>query len=399
MTRVLRRTLQAVVLLAAIWAGLALAFGWSRGGVERFCPFGGLETLWSVVTRQAFTCAMGPYNLTLLVALLLMTLVARKAFCGWMCPVGTVAEAISALGQRLHPSRRGATPAVALPGPWAPPRRVDAGLRWLRLPVLLALLGFTVGTGELVFRAYDPYYVLFSAHGHDVRWWSYPIVGLLLGAAVVIPMAWCRYLCPLGGALWPVARFGVLRLRRDARACVDCGRCDAACPHGLAVAGREAVTSGECTLCLECSRACGERGALTLSAGRVRVPAWALVALLAAGTVAGLVAAEHVAFASVRRTYQAASADADLRRVSFDVDGVRCVDTAGIAAGQLAATPGAVAFTAFAADHRVTIEYDARHTDPDRLQKALEGPVWDARTGEFRFGVFKVREILPEEVP
>jgi ferredoxin len=394
MTRALRRTTQLAVLLAAAWAGLGLALGWSRGGVERFCPFGGVETLWSIVTRQAFTCAMGPYNLTLLLALVAVTLVARKAFCGWVCPVGTVAEALGALGRRL---RRGGT--STRPGLVAPPRGLDAALRWLRLPVLGAVLGFTVGTGELIFRPYDPYYVLFSAHGHDVRWWSYPVVGALMGAAVVVPMAWCRYLCPLGGVLWPFSRVGLARVRRDARSCVACGRCDAACPHGLAVADRPAVTSGECTLCLECVEACGERRALALTAGRRRVPAWSVAVALGLAALVGLAAAEHVAFASVTRDYRDAAADADLRHVTFDVEGVRCVDTAELAATQLARTPGAVRFTAFAADHRVTIAYDARATDPARLQRALEGPVWNARAGEFRFGVFKVLETLPEEEP
>lgn len=121
--------------------------------------------------------------------------------------------------------------------------------------------------------------------------------------------------------------------------------------------------------------------------------------VLAVGTLAGLGAAEHVAFASVQRALHEAGPDADLRRVTFDVDGVRCVDTAEIAAGQFAAVPGAVAFTAFAADHRVTIEYDAGQTDPGQLRRALEGPVWSAKSEEFRFGVFKVREILSEEAP
>ena len=395
MAHLLRRSAQAAVALAALWAGAGLAFGWSRDGVERFCPFGGIETLWSVVTRQSFTCATGPYNLTLMVALLAVTLVARKAFCGWMCPVGTVAEALGALGRRLRPNgRRGAAPGLV-----TPPRGLDRTLRWLRLPVLGAVLGFTVGTGELVFRAYDPYYVLFSLHGHDVTGWSYPVVGALLGAAVVVPMAWCRYLCPLGGTLWPFARVGWMRVGRRPEACVGCRACDAACPHGLAVADVAAVTSGECTLCLECQRACGKQGALEVRAGRWRAPGWSLALWLAVATVAGLLAADHVAFASVERRFAEADASATLARVTFDVEGVRCVDTSKMAAEQLATTPGAVRFTAFAADHRVTILYDSRTTTPQRLRQALEGPVWNARTGEFRFGVFRVLATVSEEVP
>jgi len=97
-----------------------------------------------------------------------------------------------------------------------------------------------------------------------VRMWSYIILGALLGIGVIMPMAWCRFLCPLGTALWPVSKIGFLRLRRSENACTGCGACDEACPQSLTIATVPEVRSGECTLCLECTDACPSPGALEL---------------------------------------------------------------------------------------------------------------------------------------
>ncbi|TFG88099.1 MAG: 4Fe-4S binding protein [Gemmatimonadales bacterium] len=249
----IRLATQVGVATAALIAGVRLARGWSLAGVEKYCPFGGLETIWSFVTRRSFSCAAGELNLALFLALLGLTLIARKAFCSWVCPVGSVNEWIFRL-VRWTGTR----------WPLEPPPRVDHALRWLRLPVLAVILFFTWRTGELVFRGYDPYYILTSAHGHEVKLWSYALLAAVLALGVVVPMAWCRYLCPLGVTLWPFSVLGRLRLRRTESRCTACAACSSACPHGIDVAGSTEVRSGECTLCLECTEACPAGGALEL---------------------------------------------------------------------------------------------------------------------------------------
>jgi polyferredoxin len=168
-----------------------------------------------------------------------------------VCPVGALSEWFAGLGKKKK---------------WAlePPRRWDSILKWLRLPVLAAILFFTYRAGELVFRGYDPYYILFSFDGHDVEAWSYLILGIILVGIVLFPMAWCRYLCPLGVSLWPFSAAGRLRLARNEDTCTNCGSCDQACPQGIAVSSSREVRSGDCTLCFECTGVCPEEQSLSL---------------------------------------------------------------------------------------------------------------------------------------
>lgn len=256
--RRLRTAFQVLVVAAVAITGIRFAMGWTLTSVEKYCPFGGLETAYALFTRQKFTCAAGELNLALFLALLLLTVLARKAFCGWVCPLGAVYEWLGRLGRRWFGY-------ASFDGPWRPSERTRRTLQAvLRSLVLGAVLAATWATGELVFRGYDPYYILFSAHGHDVRTWSYFILGGLLALGLLAPMAWCKYLCPLGAVMWPVSKPGLLRLRRSEHHCTGCGACDDACPQSLPVSTPPEVRSGECTLCLECTAACPSPGALEL---------------------------------------------------------------------------------------------------------------------------------------
>ena len=388
----IRRSVQIGVLAAALYTGYALVRGWTLASVETYCPFGGVATGWSVLTGGRFTCATGEHNVTILLALLVLTLLARKSFCAWVCPVGTVSEWIGAAARRLRRGRRS-------PGLVTPPRGADRVLRWFRLPILAVILFLTIRTGELIFRPFCPYYVMTSFHGHEVQLWSYGILAVLLAGMVVVPMIWCRYLCPLGGVLWPFSRVSALRLRRHDGPCTSCGACDRVCPHSLDVSSVDAVRSGECTLCLECVEACPAPGALTLEVPRLRrpLPRAVVPILVLVLAVAGVLAGDHIALPSHTRRIAAAPADAAVRTTRLVVRQVKCVDTAAAATDLLALGPGILHVTAYAARHVLEIEYDAARTDPRGIAAVLEGPSWDPATEQFLYNRFEVLEINGEK--
>ena len=415
--RALRVLFQLFFLLSSVYLGIGFARGWTGSSVERYCPFGGLATSYSLLSTGHLSCATGIFNVSLLLALVVLTFVARKAFCSWVCPIGTLSEWLSGAGGELRnklskvlrrrragdrgdgsSKRRGDSRKRAARGfgVFAPPQPIDRPLRWLRLPILALVLGFSFYTAELVFRPFCPYYISFSMNGHDVRMWSYGILAVLVALVVVIPMVWCRYLCPLGGALWPLSAMGRLRLRRDPGSCTSCRACDRACPHSLPISDCDEVRSGECTLCLECARACPvEQPTLTLHASRSSkrslhqsVVPLLLVSMIAAGVLAG----NLVAIPSYSQTYAESPelADESRRQVTLEVDGVRCVDTARRAAAQLDGVAGVLHLTAYASERELVVEYDGDTVAVDRLVQAIEGPVYDPEQNKFFFHIFTV---------
>ena len=398
-----RRVVQASVLVLTIVTGYRMTHGAAEASIERFCPFGGLETAYALVTGGTFTCATGAGNLTIFVALLALTVVARKSFCSWVCPVGTVSELLS----RWTRSVKQLSPKNGWNRAWnyqtlgisTPPPAVDRVLRWLRLPILVVILFFTFRTGELVFRPFDPYYVLFSFHGHDVQAYSYVLLAAVLALAIWIPMAWCRYLCPLGVALWPLSRVGVLRVGRSDATCTGCRACDLACPHSIQVSRLTTVDAGECTLCLECTEACSSSATLSLRRvpGGRRTRAWLVPAIVVCLALAGVAGSSAIRIPSTTRTFVTIPS-AEAARVRFTLSGVRCVDTAASAMDRLAPVPGVLSATAFASRHEIEVEYDPAKTSPRELKDAFEAPFQVPESGVWMFHSFTVLEVDGERI-
>jgi len=390
----LRRAVQVGIVVAAAVTGYRFAIGLSLTSIEKYCPMGGLATSGSLATQQRFTCAAGEFNFSLMAALLVLALLARKSFCSWLCPVGTVSELLGSLVGRLKGKRArvrsGSDLALV-----APPRKMDGWLRLLRFPVLFVVLYATFRSGELLFRPFCPYYVMFSFHGHNVEMWSYLLLAVFVVGIIIVPLIWCRYLCPLGGALWPFSRVSLLRIRRHRDKCTDCGLCDRACGQSIPVATAGDVTSGECTLCLECTEVCPAPGALSLASPitRRRWPRLAVPVLLAAMVFAGLYGGKIYAIPSYTQEFDYAVPVSELRSVRLKVKGVRCVDTAKLAATVFEGMDGIVSFIAYASRNDVAVAYDASRTDVDKIVKLIEGPVYIKSTEEFVFHIYEVLEI------
>ncbi len=83
-SRYIRYTTLSIVLGLVIY----LALGYGSRSFEDYCPFGGAESLWGLFTAGEFSCALGPLNLSLMLALIGLVILSKKSFCGWACPIG-----------------------------------------------------------------------------------------------------------------------------------------------------------------------------------------------------------------------------------------------------------------------------------------------------------------------
>lgn len=244
-------------------------------GVEGYLPIAGLMNLkFFLVTRKV--PIIHPAAMFLLIAFLLMSLLFRKAFCSWLCPVGTVSEALWKLGRKL------------LKKNWAMPRWLDIPLRSTKYLIFGLFLYAVTAMSATSIEAF-----LSGPDGlvADVKMLNF--FRYLSGTAAVTLVAlavlsifyqnfWCRYLCPYGALMGLASLFSPARIRRDLDLCIDCAKCVKACPLLLPVDKLINVRSAECTACLECVAVCPAQGALQLSLPRKRdIPAWVLAAGLA----------------------------------------------------------------------------------------------------------------------
>ena len=250
--------------------------------VDFLCPFGGLETMYSLLAGDGFLRHTAASSVILLVGMLVMTVVYRRSFCGTLCPLGALQGIFGAVGGKLFGRR------------FTVPRAVDLIARYLKYAILVLFAVWTWQAAELVLRAYDPWVAW--AHLTSADLLSTYAVGLAvlivsLAGSLVYDRFFCKYLCPTGALLGLLSRVSFLSIRRDADACIDCGRCDKACMMNVAVATVDVVKSSECISCNECVNACPVPGALRVTApGGAR--AGALVATGAAvALMAGIVGA------------------------------------------------------------------------------------------------------------
>jgi polyferredoxin len=283
-SQALRRGYQFAFLLMNIWLGSQF-YLWVRhyetagtsayvsrpAGVEGWLPIAGMMNLkYFLVTRQV--PELHPAAMFLLVTFVAMAFLFRKAFCSWLCPVGTVSEYLWELGRKLF--RRN----FRLPG-W-----VDIPLRGLKYLLLGFFVWAVTSMSASAIAAFmrSPYGVVadvkmlnffrfIGTTGLIVLW------GLVVGS-VLVQNFWCRYLCPYGALLGLASVFSPLRIRRDVAACIDCAKCAKACPSALAVDTLVKISSAECTGCLECVAVCPAEGALRMGMKDGRMPAWAFAA-------------------------------------------------------------------------------------------------------------------------
>ncbi|MDR2711327.1 MAG: 4Fe-4S binding protein [Burkholderiales bacterium] len=227
-------------------------------GVEGWLPIAGLMNL----KYTLLTFKIPPIHIAamfLLIAFLLISVLFKKSFCSWLCPVGTLSEVLWRLGQKLFGRN--------LPVP----RWLDISLRALKYLLLAFFLWIvvTVSAEEIMAFMGSEYGLIVDVKMLDFFRYISNVVLItlivLIVGSVFIKNSWCRYLCPYGALLGVISMVSPFKIRRDAEACIDCAKCAKACPAQLPVDTKLQIRSAECTACLSCVSVCPAKDALQLS--------------------------------------------------------------------------------------------------------------------------------------
>ncbi|HGN1704293.1 TPA: 4Fe-4S binding protein [Providencia rettgeri] len=268
-----RKVVQLILLAINVYIGITFYY-WVRyyetggatpylprpGGIEGWLPIAGLMNLKYTIETGSFP-VIHAASMFLLVSFIITSLLLKKAFCSWMCPIGTISEYTGKIGQKVFRYQK----QISLP------KWLDIPLRSLKYVLLSFFLyiAFSMSAQMIQYFMMSPYGIIIDVKMLD--FFRY-ISGVALSSVVVLVVislfirnAWCRYLCPYGALLGLFSLFSPVKIRRNLESCIDCGKCAKNCPSRIPVDKLIEVRTVECTGCMTCVESCPVSSTLNFS--------------------------------------------------------------------------------------------------------------------------------------
>ncbi len=269
---------------AAAFAGWVLlwvktaGYTWPAGWIQLPARLDPLLALAVMIASRTIIAAL---LLSLLVVGL--TLIFGRAWCGWLCPVGTLLDWIplrrrkgahKALPENLRKGKYILLTVILIAALFGNLSLLllDPVTLWIRTlsggvaPALnaaftaaekfLAQFGFLGGALQWLDQLVRPALLPLEAIGTRLVWLPVLIFSAVVLLNLLAERFWCRYLCPLGGLLGWLSRIALVK-RQVSRECTRCGACARACPTGTIDPAREFQSDpAECTMCMNCLGSC-----------------------------------------------------------------------------------------------------------------------------------------------
>lgn len=234
----------------------------SRGGsFDSFCAFGGVETLLPYLFNGHTLKTTNLLNFSILLGALGVALVAGRAFCGWLCPLGAVQDFVAGWTRKLSGEAqhiRGKKSKARFP--MQLPVAIDRPLRYAKYLALALVFVVSLYTVYPPLREFCPVRAVFGFKMTPLLWLTLLV---FLAGSIWVERFWCKYFCPFGAMLALFNKISPVHLGADFNRCNHCGRCDTECSMGI----REVpvnLSDTECIRCLECLETCAREGSLEL---------------------------------------------------------------------------------------------------------------------------------------
>ncbi|WP_299427603.1 NosR/NirI family protein [uncultured Shimia sp.] len=165
----------------------------------------------------------------------------RGAYCGWLCPFGALQELTNQIARYFKVPQ------------WTLPWGLHERLWPIKYMIFLGLFGVSLASLETAEQLAEVEPFKTAIILKFVRDWPFVVfAGSLLVAGLFIERFYCRYLCPLGGALAIPARMRMFDWLRRYKECGSpCQTCANECPV-QAIHPTGEINPNECVNCLHC---------------------------------------------------------------------------------------------------------------------------------------------------
>ena len=213
----------------------------------------GIQQIYQAVIHQSFSAALLP-SLIEVIAIVPVTILLGRFFCGWMCAFGSFTDFIYYVFHKAFPKK------------WKVNEQADKWMKFIKYGVLGVLVVAVWSFGSTAFSTASPWdaFGMLLSIG-KMPDFSYVISNLTIGfvilvgitiASALVERFFCRYLCPMGAIFAIVSKLRIAKIKKPSEKCGKCRICTNSCAMGIPLYKMDSVSSGECINCMKCVSAC-----------------------------------------------------------------------------------------------------------------------------------------------
>jgi uncharacterized protein with FMN-binding domain len=262
--------------------------------------FSAIKDIYTSILHGSFDTGILAQQLILTAAVLLITAIMGRFFCGFLCSFGAMGDLLWFVGKKLK-----------LPRPKLS-ETTDRVLKCLKYVLLLLIAVFVWTLGAITINSSFNPWTIFGMYA-TIKGWpgvSYlfsvgsVLLLLIIFGSLFIERFFCRYLCPLGAIFALISRFRLFRIQKPSEHCGSCRACTKRCSMGIPLYRSDRVNSGECIDCFHCVPVCPRNNVTANPNPAVAsvIAATALTGLYYVGNLAGDAASAAVKNTSVTET-------------------------------------------------------------------------------------------------
>jgi uncharacterized protein with FMN-binding domain/polyferredoxin len=194
-------------------------------------------------------------DILLLLIVSIVTVLAGRFFCGWMCAFGSMGDLIYGIRKKI--SKKNARISKTLD-------YIFKSIKYVLLfGILIFVWGFQVITIPAGVNPWDLFGMLLSfgnwpSISELIQGWKVAslLLILILFGSFFVERFFCRYFCPLGAYFTIISSVRPFFIVKKKQECGACSLCTKKCSMGIDLNKVEKVHSGECINCRACINHC-----------------------------------------------------------------------------------------------------------------------------------------------